>query len=72
MARHYSPKSFFRHAPNAMPKRYFDKHRVLTEHDFSEISETKIEPIYHAWLSLPHVARRKVLAIFALTALANR
>ena len=45
MARHYSPRSFFRHAPNAMLKRYFDKQGVLAEHDFSEVSETKIEPI---------------------------
>ena len=52
MARHYSPRSFFRHAPNAMLKRYFDKQDVLIEHNFSEVSETKIEPIYQAWLSL--------------------
>ena len=57
MARHYSPRSFFRHAPNAMFKRYFDKQGVLTEHDFSEVSETKIEPIYQAWLSLPDAQR---------------
>ncbi|MDP1766072.1 MAG: hypothetical protein Q8K83_04130 [Methylotenera sp.] len=57
MARHYSPKSFFRHAPNAMMMRYFSKHGVLTEHDFSEIPETKIEPIYQAWLSLPDTQR---------------
>ena len=53
MARHYSPKSFFRHAPNAMLLRYFNQLGVLTEHDFSEITETKIEPIYQAWLALP-------------------
>lgn len=34
MARHYSPRSFFRHAPNVMLKRYFDKQGVLTEHAF--------------------------------------
>ena len=60
MARHYSPKSFFRHAPNAMLKRYFVNHGVLTEHDFSEISETKIEPIYQAWLSLPDAQRGEI------------
>lgn len=57
MPRHYSPKSFFRHAPNAMLKRYFDKQGVLAEHDFSEVSETKIEPISQAWLSLPDAQR---------------
>lgn len=57
MARHYSPKSFFRHAPNAMLTRYFAKHGVLTEHDLSEMSETRIEPIYQAWLLLPDAQR---------------
>ena len=57
MARHYSPRSFFRHAPNAMLKRYFANHDVLTEYDFSEVTEKKIEPIYQAWLSLPDAQR---------------
>jgi len=57
MARHYSPRSFFRHAPNAMLMKYFAKQRVLTEHDFSKVSETKIEPIYQAWLLLPDAQR---------------
>ena len=57
MARNYSPRSFFRHAPNAMLKRYFDKQGVLTEHKFSDASETKIEPIYQAWLTLPDAKR---------------
>ena len=57
MARHYSPRSFFRHAPNAMLKRYFDKHGALTEYDFSEVTEKNIEPIYQAWLSLPDAQR---------------
>ena len=60
MARHYSPKSFFRHVPNAMLKQYFDKVGVLTEHDFSEVPEAKIEPIYKAWLSLPDALQRKM------------
>ncbi|MBK7461456.1 MAG: hypothetical protein IPJ50_01090 [Betaproteobacteria bacterium] len=57
MSRQYSPRSFFRHAPNAMLKRYFAKHGVLTEYDFGAITETKIEPIYQAWLSLPDTQR---------------
>ncbi len=60
MARHYSPKSFFRHAPNAMLKRYFSKLGVLTEYDFSDVPETKIEPIYIAWLSLLDDQRGKM------------
>lgn len=57
MARHYSPRSFFRHAPNAMLMKYFAKQGVLAEHDFSEVTETKIDPIYQAWLSLPDAQR---------------
>ena len=57
MVRNYSPRAFFRHAPNAMLKRYFDNQGVLTEHDFSAVSETKIEPIYQAWSSLPDTQR---------------
>lgn len=43
-----------------MLKRYFDKHGVLLQHDFSDISETKIEPIYQAWLTLPDAQRSKM------------
>lgn len=57
MGRNYSPKSFFRHAPNAMLVKYFAKCGVLAEHDFSGVSETKIEPIYQAWLSLSDAQR---------------
>ena len=71
MSRQYSPKSFFRHAPNAMLKRYFAKHDVLTEYDFSAITETKIEPIYQAWLSLPDTQRGEMERDFkAIDALA--
>ena len=57
MARQYSPRSFFRNAPNAMLKRYFDKHGVLSDYDFSVITETKIESIHQAWLLLPDAQR---------------
>lgn len=71
MSRQYSPKSFFRHAPNAMLKRYFAKHGVLTEYDFGAITETKIEPIYQAWLSLPDTQRGEMERDFkAIDALA--
>ena len=47
----------FSSCAHAMLKRYFDKQGVLTAHDFSDISETKIEPIYQAWLTLPDAQR---------------
>lgn len=60
MARHYSPKSFFRHVPNAILMQYFRKTGALTEHDFAEVSEARIEPIYKAWLSVPNAQQRKM------------
>lgn len=57
MARQYSPKAFFRHVPNAMLKRYFDARGVLREHDFSVLTESEIEPIYQAWLTIPDEMR---------------
>ncbi len=43
-----------------MLKRYFSKQGVLTEYNFSEVSETKIESIYQAWLSLPDAQRGEI------------
>lgn len=60
MARHYSPKSFFRYAPNAMLKQYFTKEGVLHEHDFSSTPETKVEFILQTWLALPDDQRGKM------------
>ena len=71
MSRQYSPRSFFRHAPNAMLKRYFAKHGALAEYDFGSITETKIESIYQAWLSLPDTQRGEMERDFkAIDALA--
>ena len=53
----YSPRTFFRHVPNAMLKEYFTSKNVLNEHDFSKVPEADIEPIYQAWLSLPYKER---------------
>jgi len=53
----YSPKSFFRNVPNATLKQYFTQKKVLLEHDFSELPETKIDPIYDAWLTIPSQQR---------------
>ena len=63
MAWNYSPKSFFRHAPNAMLKRYFSKNEVLSEYDFSEAIEKNIEPIYQAWLSFSATQRGEMVGI---------
>ena len=60
MSRHYSPKNFFRHASNAFLKRYFTEHGVLLDVDFGALSETKVTPIYAAWLKLPEEVRNEM------------
>lgn len=60
MAKHYSPKQFFRKSPNWLLQRYFERQNVLYEIDFSKISEAKIDPLYEAWLSLPDSARKEM------------
>jgi hypothetical protein len=35
-----------------MLQRYFAARNVLSEVDFSALSETQVEPIYKAWLKL--------------------
>ncbi len=57
MARHYSTKDFFRNTPNALLARYFKARGLLQNFDFSAIKETKIEPLFEAWLALPDVMR---------------
>ncbi|MHB1175452.1 MAG: hypothetical protein ACYCZJ_10055 [Sulfuriferula sp.] len=60
MSRHYSPKNFFRNASNAFLKRYFTEHGVLLDMDFDALSETKVTPIYAAWLKLPEEVRNEM------------
>ena len=56
----YSPRTFFRHVPNAVLKEYFTSKGVLNGHDFSKVPEGEIEPIYEAWLSLPDDQRGEI------------
>lgn len=60
MTRSYSPKRFFRQVPNCLLKQYFDSRGVLTEIDFNNLTETKIEPVYEAWLKLPENIRDEI------------
>jgi hypothetical protein len=57
MSKHYSPKSFFRSTSNAFLKRYFTERGVLLDVPLDSISETRIAPIYDAWLHLPEAIR---------------
>lgn len=71
MTRHYSIKNFLRQMPNALLARYFAKQRVLQGFEFAAITETKIDPLFAAWLELPDSQRHSMDAelaeIFALS-----
>ena len=60
MARQYQPKRFFRNAPNRFLQRYFSEHNALAEVDFGALTETQVEPIYKAWLTVPVDARNEM------------
>ena len=60
MARHYSPKTFLRQAPNRLLERYFQERRLLGEVDFAAIAETKIDPIFEVWQNLSSEIHGKV------------
>ncbi|MCK4608319.1 MAG: hypothetical protein KAT71_02450 [Gammaproteobacteria bacterium] len=60
MSKQYSPKRFFRKAPNKLLQQYFNNKEVLTDIDFSTLTETKVDPIYDAWLKLPEDIRNKI------------
>lgn len=53
MPNQYSPKRFFRDAPNRMLQQYFAEKKVLSDFDFEEMGETKVDPLYKVWLALP-------------------
>ena len=64
MARHYSTKSFFRQVPNALLASYFQSRGLLSELDFTALSETKPDKLFAAWLELPEVERKPIDADF--------
>jgi len=60
MASHYSIKGFLRNTPNALLARYFTAREVLQDFDFKGIKETKIDPLFEAWMKLPEAQRAKL------------
>jgi hypothetical protein len=63
MARHYSPKEFFRQMPNQLLARFFDLFILFSELDFKKMKETKPVELFEAWLSLPENDRNMLDAI---------
>lgn len=67
MAKHqYSPKNFFRQAPNVLLDRYFHERALLTELDIASLPETDVERPYRAWLALPASDRARTEEDFRL------
>lgn len=64
MARHYSTKSFFRQAPNALLARYFAERDLFGDVDFATLKETKPDALFEAWLALPEDQRKPMDAEF--------
>ena len=65
MARQYSPTQFFRHVPNALLGRYFQKKRkVLKEIDFDKLQKMEFKPIFQAFTALPPELQAKIEAEF--------
>jgi hypothetical protein len=60
MAQEYQPRRFFRKAPNRLLRLYFAARNVLSEVNFGALTETRVEPIYQAWLKLPDDARKEM------------
>lgn len=52
MARQYQPKRFFRDIPNKLLEEYCRQKDVLQDVEFSQLTETQVEPIYESWLRL--------------------
>lgn len=60
MSRHYSTRDFFRQMPNTLLARYFVSRGVLQDFDFAAMKETKIEPLFEAWMAVPEAQRAKM------------
>lgn len=64
MARHYSTANFFRQMPKALLARYFQGKGLLSELDFSAMSETRPDGLLAARLALPNDLRNPMDADF--------
>lgn len=60
MSRNYSPKNFFRQAPNTSLKRYFHKQKLLKDFDFDEHRRSQVDQICEAFDALTIAQRSKI------------
>lgn len=72
MPTHYSPRGFLRQVSNDLLRQYFEAKGCLLDVDWEALTETKIEPLYEAWLALPEAQQRIADADFTeINELAN-
>ena len=64
MAQHYSTKHFFRRVPNELLQRYFHSKSILSDIKITELKETKVDPLFDAWLKLSEQQRNHMDAEF--------
>lgn len=65
MARHYSPKDFFRQMPKKLLARFFEARGVLADFDFTAMKDGKTDALFAAWLALPDADRKPIDAVFS-------
>lgn len=66
MNRQYSPRTFIRHAPNALLKQYFDTEEIDLAISWDELRETDDGPIFAAIDRLPPEQARQVHGDFSM------
>ncbi len=64
MARHYSPKSFLRQAPNALLRSYLRGRGVGTDLSWDHLEEKKVDPIYQAIDKAPDDVKAEIVRDF--------
>ncbi|MDP6673368.1 MAG: hypothetical protein QGH93_00755 [Gammaproteobacteria bacterium] len=64
MTRHYSPRQFFRQAPNRLLTDYFLRHGVVPDVDFARLKQTEVEPIFTVWMAIEETNRDRMEADF--------
>jgi hypothetical protein len=64
MAGQYSPKTFLRHAPNSLLKRYLDSQGVFPDVDWDSLEETEIDQIFETIAEAPDAIRSQIHSDF--------
>lgn len=63
--RSFTTRGFMRHAPNALLREFFEKRDELSDFNWDALNgESKIEPLYRAFIEMPDDQRKIVEGIF--------